>query len=149
MSVIFLSKLSLYKRINPKLLMQLRILWNICSYFLHAIISLFYLQVEVLEARHLVEAVEGDVPDVVVAQIQGLDAAQAPEGLVGESPEVEGVGELEVADRVAHLPKGVVRDVLDPVVGLKKKGSDSRQKASAEVDLTRSIAAIDGTNLKA
>ena len=67
MSVIFLSKLSLYKRINPKLSMQLRILWNICSYFLHAIISLFYLQVEVLEARHLVEAVEGDVPDVVVA----------------------------------------------------------------------------------
>ena len=66
------------------------------------------------------EAVEGDVPDVVVAQVQGLDAAQAPEGLVGESPEVEGVGELEVADGVAHLPEGVVRDVLDPVVGLEK-----------------------------
>ena len=47
--------------------MQLRILWNIYSYSLYAIISLFYLQVEVLEARHLVEAVEGDVPDVVVA----------------------------------------------------------------------------------
>ena len=82
----------------------------------------FYLQVEVLEARHLVEAVEGDVPDVVVAQVQRLDAAQAPEGLVGESPEVECVGELEVADGVAHLPEGVVRDVLDPVVGLEKKG---------------------------
>ena len=54
-----------------------------------------------------------------------------------------------MADRVAHLPKGVVRDVLDPVVGLEKKGSHSRQKASAEIDLTRSIAAIDGTNLKA
>ena len=56
-----------------------------------------------------------------------------------------------MADRVAHLPKSVVRDVLDPVVGLEKKGSDSdsRQKASAEIDLTRSIAAIDGTNLKA
>ena len=54
-----------------------------------------------------------------------------------------------MADRVAHLPKGVVRDVLDPVVGLEKKESDSRQKASAEIDLTRSIAAIDGTNLKA
>ena len=78
----------------------------------------FYLQVEVLQARHLVEAVQGDVPDVVVAQVQGLDPAQAPEGLVRKSPEVEGVGELEVADGIADLPEGVVRDVLDSVVGL-------------------------------
>ena len=41
-----------------------------------------------------------------------------PEGLVGKSPEVESVGELEVTDGVAHFPEGVVRDVLDPVVGL-------------------------------
>ena len=44
-----------------------------------------------------------------------------PEGLVGKSPEVEGVGELEVADGVAHLPESVVRDVLDSVVRLGRK----------------------------
>ena len=44
-----------------------------------------------------------------------------PESLVRKSPEVESVGELEVADGVADLPEGVVGDVLDPVVGLGKK----------------------------
>ena len=47
-----------------------------------------------------------------------------PESLVRKSPEVESVGELEVADGVAHLPEGVIRDVLDPVVGLGKKWFD-------------------------
>ena len=80
-----------------------------------------HLQVEIFQASHLVEAVEGDVPDVIVAQVQGVDPAQAPESLVRKSPEVEGVGELEVADGVTDLPEGVVRYVLDSVVGLRKE----------------------------
>ena len=46
-------------------------------------------------------------PDEVVAEVQGGDGGQALEGQVGEVVGVEGVGHLEVEQRLADLTERV------------------------------------------
>ena len=60
------------------------------------------------ELGHFVECVQGQVPDVVVAQVQGGQASQRVERVVGKSREVEGVRQAQILHGVAHLPVGSI-----------------------------------------
>ncbi len=68
------------------------------------------------ELRHLVECVERDPADVVVAQIHSSDRSQSTEGGAWQLAEVEGVGGAEAAQRGADFQEGVVVDAVNAVV---------------------------------
>ena len=56
------------------------------------------------ELGHFVKRVQRENSDVVVAQIQGGETGEGVERVVRQSCEVEGVGEPQVLQGVAHLP---------------------------------------------
>ena len=68
----------------------------------------FYLEKQFFQSVHVVESVERNHPDVVVTEVQCQESRQTPEGFVGELVGVEGVGHLQVEERLANLSEGHV-----------------------------------------
>ena len=56
----------------------------------------------------MVEGVERDHPDVVVAEVQGQQSCQTPERFVRQLVNVKGVGHLQVEQRLPDLSEGHV-----------------------------------------
>ena len=73
--------------------------------------NLVVLQEQLLQLLHLVEGVEGNIADVVVAHVKLGDRLQGLERDIGQIVEVESVPENQLLQGLPNLPKG---RVLDP-----------------------------------
>ena len=80
------------------------------------------LEVKFLQLVHFVERVERNSSDMIVTEVQCPEGCQGLEGGVGQVVGVEGVGHLEVEERLPDLAEGVHLDPGDLVAGQVEPG---------------------------